>query len=38
LRAVRQRIERAGGDPTRVRVIAVTKGFGPDAVRAARAP
>lgn len=35
--AVRQRIARAGGDPSRVRVIAVTKGFGPDAVRAARA-
>lgn len=35
LHAVRQRIERAGGDPARVRVIAVTKGFGIDAVRAA---
>ena len=35
LHAVRQRIERAGGDPDRVRVIAVTKGFGIDAVRAA---
>jgi len=29
------RIERAGGDPTRVRVVGVTKGFGPEAVRAA---
>jgi uncharacterized pyridoxal phosphate-containing UPF0001 family protein len=36
LTAVRLRIERAGGDPTVVRVIGVTKGFGPDAVRAAR--
>ena len=36
LNAVRQRIERAGGDPARVRVVGVTKGFGPDAVRAAR--
>ena len=35
LHAVLQRIERAGGDPARVRVIAVTKGFGVDAVRAA---
>ncbi len=34
--AVRQRIERAGGDPARVRVVGVTKGFGTDAVRAAR--
>jgi PLP dependent protein len=33
---VRRRIVQAGGDPERVRVIAVTKGFGPDAVRAAR--
>ena len=31
--AVRQRIERAGGDPALVRVVGVTKGFGPDAVR-----
>jgi hypothetical protein len=36
LDAVRLRIERAGGDPNAVRVIAVTKGFGPDAVAAAR--
>jgi pyridoxal phosphate enzyme (YggS family) len=36
VRAVHDRIEQAGGDPTRVRVVAVTKGFGPDAVRAAR--
>ena len=35
LTAVRRRIERAGGDPARVRVIGVTKGFGPDTVRAA---
>src|SRR6202034_2103266 len=34
--AVRQRIERAGGDPSRVRVIGVTKGFGPEAGSAAR--
>ncbi len=33
---VRQRIARAGGDPETVRVIAVTKGFGPEAVTAAR--
>jgi uncharacterized pyridoxal phosphate-containing UPF0001 family protein len=31
---VRHRIEQAGGDPERVRVLAVTKGFGPDAVTA----
>jgi hypothetical protein len=37
LDSVRLRIERAGGDPSAVRIIAVTKGFGPDAVRAARA-
>ncbi len=37
LAAVVVRIERAGGDPTQVRVIAVTKGFGPAAVDAARA-
>ncbi len=36
LRAVRQRIEQAGGDPSAVRIIGVTKGFGPEAVRAAR--
>jgi pyridoxal phosphate enzyme (YggS family) len=36
LRAVRERIERAGGDPGRITVIAVTKGFDADAVRAAR--
>ncbi len=35
LRAVRERIEDAGGDPAAVRVVAVTKGFGADAVRAA---
>jgi uncharacterized pyridoxal phosphate-containing UPF0001 family protein len=37
LRAVRARIEEAGGDLTRVRIVGVTKGFGPEAVRAARA-
>lgn len=37
LAVVRTRIIRAGGDPDRVRVIAVTKGFGPDAVAAAHA-
>jgi hypothetical protein len=37
LQAVRRRIERAGGDPSVVRVVAVTKGFGPEAVAAARA-
>ena len=37
LLAVRERISRAGGDPARVRVIGVTKGFGPEAVTAARA-
>jgi PLP dependent protein len=37
LHAVRRRIERAGGDPSGVRVVAVTKGFGPQAVAAARA-
>jgi pyridoxal phosphate enzyme (YggS family) len=33
---VRDRIERAGGDPHRVTVVAVTKGFGPEVVRSAR--
>jgi pyridoxal phosphate enzyme (YggS family) len=37
LAAVRGRIERAGGDPERVRLVAVTKGFGGDAIRAALA-
>jgi pyridoxal phosphate enzyme (YggS family) len=32
---VRERIVAAGGDPDRVTVVAVTKGFGPDAVDAA---
>ena len=36
LRVVRQRIERSGGGEA-VRVVAVTKGFGPEAVRAALA-
>ncbi len=35
LAEVRRRIERAGADPARVRIVAVTKGFGPDAVIAA---
>lgn len=35
LAAVRLRIERAGGDPAHIRVLAVTKGFGIEAVRAA---
>lgn len=35
--AVRDRIEVAGGDPERVRVVAVTKGFGPEHVEAALA-
>lgn len=33
---VRRRISASGGDPERIRVVAVTKGFGPDAVLAAR--
>jgi uncharacterized pyridoxal phosphate-containing UPF0001 family protein len=37
LRAVRARIEEAGGDLSHVRIVGVTKGFGPEAVRAARA-
>jgi pyridoxal phosphate enzyme (YggS family) len=37
LRVVRARIEEAGGDPSRVRIVGVTKGFGPEAVVAARA-
>ncbi len=36
LYSVRLRIEQAGGDPSAVRIVAVTKGFGPDAVAAAR--
>lgn len=35
LALVQQRIVSAGGDPERVRVCAVTKGFGVDAIRAA---
>ena len=35
--AVRARIAAAGGDPTAVLLVAATKGFGPDAVRAALA-
>ena len=37
LEDVRRRIDAAGGDPERVRIVAVTKGFGPGAVEAARA-
>lgn len=37
LARVRERIERAGGDPARVKVVAVTKGFGPEAAAAAQA-
>lgn len=37
LHEVRERIRRAGGDPARVRIVAVTKGFGPEAVAAALA-
>ncbi len=36
LERVRDRIASAGGDPSSVRVVAVTKGFGPEAVLAAR--
>ena len=32
----RERIERAGGDPSRITVVAVTKGFGSDVVARAR--
>jgi hypothetical protein len=37
LAALRERIATAGGDPEVVRIVAVTKGFGTDAVRAALA-
>ncbi len=37
LAVVRSRIVTAGGDPERVRIVAVTKTFGPDAVRGALA-
>src|SRR5258706_2727961 len=37
LETVRDRIARAGGDPERVKIVAVTKGFGRDAIDAARA-
>ena len=33
---VYRRVESSGGDPARLRIVAVTKGFGPDAVTAAR--
>jgi pyridoxal phosphate enzyme (YggS family) len=33
--AVRQMVTSVGGDPDTLRIVAVTKGFGPDAVRAA---
>lgn len=35
LQAVRERIERAGGDPRRITIVAVTKGFGTDVCQAA---
>jgi pyridoxal phosphate enzyme (YggS family) len=34
---VRHRVEACGGDPARIRIVAVTKGFGADAARAAQA-
>ena len=37
LAEIRSRIERAGGEPAQVRVVAVTKTFGPEAVLAALA-
>jgi uncharacterized pyridoxal phosphate-containing UPF0001 family protein len=37
LAVARERMAKAGGDAQRIRVVGVTKGFGPDAVRAARA-
>jgi uncharacterized pyridoxal phosphate-containing UPF0001 family protein len=37
LSEVRRRIASAGGDSRRIRIVAMTKGFGPDAVRAALA-
>lgn len=33
---VRRRVESRGADPDRIRIVAVTKGFGPEAVDAAR--
>ncbi len=36
LHSVRLRMEQAGGNPAAIRVVAVTKGFGPEAVLAAR--
>jgi pyridoxal phosphate enzyme (YggS family) len=33
---VRHRIERAGGDPSRITIVAVTKGFGPEVVESAQ--
>ncbi|HET7467468.1 MAG TPA: YggS family pyridoxal phosphate-dependent enzyme [Candidatus Dormibacteraeota bacterium] len=35
LKAVRERIARAGGNPDEITIVAVTKGFGPDVCRAA---
>jgi pyridoxal phosphate enzyme (YggS family) len=35
LKAVRERIQRAGGDPDRITIVAVTKGFGPEVCRSA---
>lgn len=34
LERIRRRLESAGGDPERITVVAVTKGFGPEAVEA----
>lgn len=36
VRDVRRRVADHGGDPERIRIVAVTKGFGPEAVAAAR--
>ena len=35
VRDVRRRVESRGADPDRIRIVAVTKGFGPEAVEAA---
>ena len=35
LRAVRERIERAGGNPGEIKIVAVTKGFDPEVCRQA---
>ena len=33
--SVRERIERAGGNPSEIAIVAVTKGFGPEVCREA---